>query len=232
VSARQIGWIGIDFGARAVKLAQVERLGHDVRLAAALAVAGLGWAAILGWPFLATCAGYLVLNLLYSQVLKRAAFWDVASIAAGFLLRVVGGALAIRVVISPFLLLCTFWLAALLGLGKRHHELRMMREASAQTRTSLAGYNARTLLAAEWVAAVATVLSYLFYTVSPQTVSKFHSVQLVWTLPFPVLGILRYLHLVRSRSDRTPTDALVTDAPSLLNGLMWTAMVVWILYGN
>ncbi len=212
--------------------AGIIRPGPALRFAALLSVLGLAWAALLSLPFLAVGVGYLALNLLYSRFLKRVAFLDVACIAAGFLLRVVGGALAIEVVISPFLLLCTFWLAALLGLGKRHHELRLMRDSSANTRSALAGYGVRSLIAAEWIAGAATVVSYLFYTVSPMTVSKFHSTHLVFTLPFPLVGILRYLHLVRARSDRTPTDALVTDWPSLLNGLLWTAVVVWVLYGG
>ncbi len=201
-------------------------------LAVACCLAGLAvcGAFNLQFHFGLVCVGYLVLNVLYSVVLKRVAFVDVAIIATGFVLRVVGGALAISVVISGWVVVCTFFLACLLGFGKRRHELAGVGAAEPLSRPALGGYSLASLKWAERLAAAITVLAYLAYTIAPGTVAKFGSHQLVFTLPFPVFGIIRYLQLVESRHDRSPTEALVTDFPSVFNLAAWVAVVVIALY--
>jgi 4-hydroxybenzoate polyprenyltransferase len=196
-------------------------------LLAAVALTGAFWLRVwFGWIGL----GYLALNGLYSVALKRIAFLDVLSIAAGFILRVVGGAVAIEVGISTWLVVCTFFLACLLGFGKRRHELEAMGDSTLQTRPALGGYTRESLRWAEWITAGVTVCSYLAYTLAPGTVAKFGGMQLVFTLPFPVFGILRYLRLVGARTRPAPTEALITDPPSVLNLAAWVAAVVVCLY--
>jgi len=180
--------------------------------------------------FGAVCAGYLVLNVLYSLVLKRVAFIDVSIIATGFVLRVVGGALVIQVVISGWVVACTFFLACLLGFGKRRHELAGLGTASPLSRPALGGYSLGSLRWAERATAAVTVLAYLAYTIAPGTVAKFGGYQLVFTLPFPIFGIVRFLQLVESRRDKAPTEALVTDFPSTFNLAAWVIVVVIALY--
>ncbi|MBN2498198.1 MAG: decaprenyl-phosphate phosphoribosyltransferase [Deltaproteobacteria bacterium] len=196
---------------------------------ACLAVAALGLAFALRWSFGAVGLVYLGLNLVYSRWLKRIAFVDVLLIAAGFVLRVVGGALVIEVEISIWLVPCTFFLACLLGFGKRRHELETQPDDNT-TRPALAGYSARSLRIAEVLAALMSLLCYLAYSLAPGTVAKFGTHWLVATLPFPALGVWRYLHLVESKRDLPPTEALVGDAPSWLNLIAWVVAVTWILY--
>ena len=86
---------------------------------------GLAAGLALNLEFAAVGAGYLALNVAYSFGFKRVAFVDVACLSLGFLLRVLGGAFAIDVPTSGWLLACTTLLAALLGFGKRAHELRV-----------------------------------------------------------------------------------------------------------
>jgi len=195
-----------------------------------LVVAGLAGACALRVAFAGVGAGYVVLNLLYSRWLKRVAYLDVAAIASGFVLRVVGGALAIDVKFSIWLVVCTFCLACLLALGKRRHELDGLKRQGTEARPALSGYSRVSLRRAEWLLAGVTLISYLLYSVAPGTVAKFGTYGLVLTLPFPVAGILRYLKLVDIKRHRTPTEALVTDALSWLILGLWVAAVILVLY--
>ncbi len=175
---------------------------------------------------------YLFNNILYSLWLKRVAFLDVVLIAAGFVMRVVGGALAIQVVISPWVVVCTFFLACLLGFGKRQHELETLMRGDNATRPSLDGYTSAALRVAVLLVAIVTLASYFFYTIAPGTVDKFGTWWLVATLPFPAFGIYRFLLLMRSGKQEAPTDLLVTDWPMWINIVAWVGAVAFVLYSE
>lgn len=206
----------------------------------ALLLSGLlATAALLGAAFLApllalAAGGYLVNNLAYSLFLKRVAFVDVFLIAAGFLLRVLGGAFAIDVPVSGWLLACTALLACFLGFGKRAHELLQAnsadREAS-QTRVALDGYDLATLRFALLVLAIATSAAYALYTRDTRTVAFFGTENLIYTLPFCVVGIARFLQLAlwKPRTE-SPTDAILRDWPFMVNIVAWGVTVLAIIY--
>ncbi len=200
-----------------------------------LALAALGGGVILAPKFAAAAAAYVTINVAYSAGLKRVAFVDVLLIAGGFLLRVAGGALAIAVVISPWLLICTGLLASMLGFGKRAHELLLARRDGRDprdTRHSLGGYRFPVLQVVMIVLALATCAAYALYTRDRRTVAFFGTHRLLWTLPFAVLGIGRFLQLsLRGKSLSSPTDAILRDAPFLLNMAAWGAAVLAIIYG-
>lgn len=201
------------------------------RASVALAAAGLVLASCLAWELGAIALAYLALNAGYSLRLKEIPFVDVASITAGFLLRVLGGSYAVSVPPSTWLLVCTGLLAAFLGFGKRSHELAHAADAG-RTRRVLRHYrrgHLRTLLVA---LAVATVVAYAAYTQADHTVAFFGTRRLVWTVPFCVAGIARFHWLVvtvRPGSD-SPTDVMLRDVPFLLNLLLWGAAVLGIIY--
>ncbi len=204
-------------------------------VAAALAAAALVACALVSWPLALAAAGYGVNNLGYSLGLKRIAFLDVLMIAAGFLLRVWAGALAIAVPVSPWLLACTGLLACMLGFGKRAHEL-MQAEGTERpahdTRASLAGYRLRTLRVALALLAGATVIAYGLYTQDHHTIGFFHTRMLIVTVPFAAFGILRFLRLALWKPrDESPTDAVLRDWPFLVNLAAWGAVVIAIIYG-
>ncbi|RME19328.1 MAG: decaprenyl-phosphate phosphoribosyltransferase [Deltaproteobacteria bacterium] len=200
---------------------------HALLLASVLAASSLVIAWLIHPLFGPVMSAYLALNILYSLWLKKVPIVDLVSIAAGFVLRVVGGAEVIQVDISRWLVLCTFCLAFFLGLGKRHHELLT---SNSDSRRSLAGLSPRSLTRWEYTTLVVTMLAYLAYTMDPETVSKFNTHALALTSPFCLVGMLRYLKLVHRKTDLTPTDALVTDLPSVLNVLGWGATAVGIIY--
>jgi 4-hydroxybenzoate polyprenyltransferase len=204
--------------------------------AAILAMTALGGCLLLSWKLAAAAAGYLTVNLTYSLYLKRIAFVDVGLIAGGFLLRVLAGAFAIDVPASPWLLACTGLLAAMLGFGKRAHELIMAERAetdATSTRASLAGYDSRTLAVVMTFLAMSTCAAYALYTRDERTVEFFGTQDLLWTLPFCVIGIVRFLQLaIWTPRKHSPTDAMLRDWPFLLNIAVWGTVVLIIIYAR
>jgi 4-hydroxybenzoate polyprenyltransferase len=208
-------------------------LTHRLVIGAAgtLLVFVLAGAALLGRTVLLILIGYWLLNLLYSVWLKRQVILDVFSIAAGFVLRVVGGAAAVQVEISHWLLVCTTLLALFLGFCKRRHELLSLGTAADRHRQVLTEYDPRFLDMMIGIVTAATVMSYALYTVSEETVRKFQTDGLLATLPFVLYGIFRYLYLVYHKElGGDPTQQLLTDKPLLLNLGLWTLAVGVILY--
>ncbi|MDP3979827.1 MAG: decaprenyl-phosphate phosphoribosyltransferase [Chlamydiota bacterium] len=177
---------------------------------------------------------YLVMQIAYTFVLKQIVLLDIIVIAIGFVLRAVAGAVSINVGISDWLLLCAFLLALFLGFCKRRQELVIHEENDASTfRPVLTQYSPDLLDALISVVTGATVLAYAIYTVWPETVLKFGTHQLLYTLPFVVYGIFRYLYLVHKQDKGdSPTRVLLTDLSLQINLLAWLLCAVLILYFN
>ena len=199
-------------------------------LAGLFAVAAVGSGLALGWPFAITAFSYLALNAAYSLRLKRIAFVDVACISVGFLLRVLAGALAVGVPASRWLLVCTLLLSSLLGFGKRAHELRIGGEGGHKHREVLGDYDPRVLRLLLGVLGVITPVAYLMYT-RTSTAMELGNGRLVFTVPFAVFGIYRFIRIV-SRTDTadSPTDLMLHDPWSVVNLIAYAAAVVAIVY--
>jgi 4-hydroxybenzoate polyprenyltransferase len=198
--------------------------------AAFLLVLGLLAAWNLGPGFLACALSYLALNLAYSFVLKDVVILDVLAIALGFVVRAVAGAVAIRVVFSDWLLVCTILLALFLALAKRRHELVTLDDAAGH-RQALAEYSPYLLDQMIAVVTASCLTAYAFYTLAPETVEKYRTDRLVLTIPFVIYGIFRYLYLVHRREQGgNPSDVLLTDRPLLAAVALWAAAVVLIVY--
>lgn len=199
--------------------------------AAVLILVSLGASLRLGVPFFACSAGYLVLNLAYSLSLKHVPFVDVLSIAGGFLLRVLAGALAINVPPSPWLLICTFVLACFLGFGKRAHELASAGERAGEQRAVLSRYKLPHLRVMLWLLAAATCVAYVLYTLSAHTRQQFGTDRLLYTSPFAAFGVVRFLMLTSRESNAdSPTDAMLRDIPFMANLVVWAAATVTVIY--
>ncbi|HMI87434.1 MAG TPA: decaprenyl-phosphate phosphoribosyltransferase [Polyangiaceae bacterium] len=195
----------------------------------AVAMAG----ALYGPPLFALVGFlYFVQNIAYSLRLKRIAYADVGCIALGFVLRVVAGGLATRIPVSGYLLACTALLALFLGFGKRSHELAgVSSAASRKQRAALESYTSRALGRALAVTGVASIVTYVAYTIDPSTREMFHSNWLWLTAINPIYGILRFVHLVRTRPKaESPTQEMLRDTPFMLNLLLWIIVVVVIVY--
>jgi 4-hydroxybenzoate polyprenyltransferase len=175
---------------------------------------------------------YLALFVFYSFWLKHLVILDVLTIAVGFVLRAIAGAVAIDVRVSNWLLLLTLLLALFLGLSKRRAELVSLADDAKSHRRSLAEYSPYLLDQMISVVTASTLVAYAFYTISPETQEKFHTEHLLYTVPFPLYGIFRYLYLVHQREGGgNPSEVLLTDRPLLACVALWAAVVVAILYG-
>jgi 4-hydroxybenzoate polyprenyltransferase len=177
----------------------------------------------------AILAGYWILMLAYSIVLKNLFIVDLVVIAAGFILRIKAGASAIPVLMSPWLISCTLLLALFLVMGKRRQELGEMQQNASLHRLVLSRYNARTLNCAIVCAGIAAASCYTLYTFR----QEIHPQLLAWTGPFVWFGIARYaqLLLLKGRGG-DPAYVLLTDWPVLINVVLWFGTLAWILYGR
>jgi decaprenyl-phosphate phosphoribosyltransferase len=205
-----------------------------VATAAAVALAGgaVAGALALGPRFFAALAGYVALNLLYSFALKHIVILDAMSIAAGFMIRVLGGAAAIDVAISRWLLLCGSFLALFLAFSKRRHELVLLAAGAADQRRVLADYGERFLDQMIGGMAASTVVSYALWAADPDTAARLGTPHLLWTLPMVLYGVFRFLYLAHQRDDqRNPTEAILTDPPFLANFALWALLVTGLIYG-
>jgi 4-hydroxybenzoate polyprenyltransferase len=193
-----------------------------------LSLAGSFW---LSWWFGVVALSYVGLLGLYSGPLKHIVIIDVLTIAIGFVLRAVAGAVAIAVPISHWLLTCTILLALFIALSKRRHEIVLLADGAANHRPILGEYSPYLLDQMIAVVTASTLMAYAFYAVSPETVEKFGTQNLGLTLPFPLYGIFRYLYLVhRKEGGGSPAELLVTDRPLLLCVALWVVAVVLIIY--
>ena len=175
---------------------------------------------------------YGALLTAYSVWLKHLVILDVLTVAAGFVLRAVAGAVAVDVEISGWLLICTILIALFLALGKRRHEYRSLTGDAAAHRPILAEYSEGFLDQMISVVTASTVTTYALYTMSPETVAKFHTRLLPLTLPFVLYGIFRYLYLLYRRDlGGNPSDLLVTDRGLLVDALLWMLATLAIIYG-
>jgi 4-hydroxybenzoate polyprenyltransferase len=203
-------------------------------LAAALLLAGLAWSALLAGPLLVIAGAYVLMQFVYTLGLKRVALLDVFVIAGGFVLRALAGGAAVHVPLSPWLVLCTMLLALFLALCKRRHEKIMLGRAEQTdplTRHSLAHYDERLLDQLIAIVSGATLVCYALYTLWPDTVRKFGTDRLVYTVPFVIFGLFRYLDLVyrHERGDR-PEHLLLSDWPLLLDIALYGATVLTLLW--
>jgi 4-hydroxybenzoate polyprenyltransferase len=196
----------------------------------ALALGGMAASLVLGGRFALAALVYLALNVGYSFVLKHVVILDVLSIAIGFVVRAVAGALAIGVVFSDWLLVCTILLALFLALSKRRQELVTLEDAAGHRRI-LAEYSPYLLDQMVSVVTASCLTAYAFYTLAPDTIEKYRTDRLSLTIPFVIYGIFRYLYLVHRREQGgNPSDLLLTDRPLLLAVALWAAAVVAIVY--
>jgi 4-hydroxybenzoate polyprenyltransferase len=201
-------------------------------LGVVLLVGSLVAAFRLSVPFGLVAAAYAILLVAYSLWLKHLVILDVLTVAAGFVLRAVAGAAAIAVEISGWLVICTILVALFLALGKRRHEYRTLRGDAAAHRPILAEYSESFLDQMVAVVTASTVTAYALYTMSPDTVAKFHTRLLPVTLPFVLYGIFRYLYLLYRRElGGNPSDLLLNDRALLVNTVLWMLALLVIIYG-
>jgi 4-hydroxybenzoate polyprenyltransferase len=171
--------------------------------------------------------GYFILQIAYSTALKHVVILDVLAVSIGFVLRAIAGAEVITVPISSWLLVCTILLALFLSLGKRRHEIILLEDNAANHRKILYEYSPALLDQMISVVTASTVVAYALYTMSAETINKFQTDNLKYTIPFVLYGIFRYLYLIHQRSEGgSPEKILLNDRPLLINIILYL-LTVW-----
>ena len=162
---------------------------------------------------------YAALNVAYTLKLKHVVLLDVLIVASGFLLRALGGALVIEVAISTWFIICIFMLALFLALVKRRQEIVELAEAAGDHRAILEEYSLPFLDQIISALTAATLVCYALYAMG---VGDTKGVQMQWTIPFVLYGMLRYLYLVYHRGHGdNPTKVVWSDRPLQATAMLW-----------
>ena len=167
---------------------------------------------------------YVLMNILYSTMLKNIAIVDIMIIALGFVLRVICGAVAIPVYISSWILLCTFFIALCFGAGKRKSEKTILSEDSNKHRRVLTYYNDDFLKSLIQISVTGSAITYSLYTIL-----EYESQPPMITILFVFLALFRYMQLVFVEEEgRLPEEIILSDAPLLISialfGISWIAI--------
>lgn len=186
----------------------------------------------LNFLFILTIIFYFINNLLYTFKIKNVVLLDVFSISIGFMLRVIGGAVAIEVGISSWMIITTIFISLFLGISKRRAELSGPNpENLEKQRKVLSDYDVIFVDQLNTIAATGTIISYALYTVSERAISAFHTDKLIYTTPFVVYGIFRYLYLLHQKNlGESPTQIVTKDVPIIVNSIMWLIVCAAIIY--
>lgn len=176
--------------------------------------------------------GFIALNIIYSLIFKHIVILDVFSIAAGFTIRVLAGAFIISVPVSSWLILTTMFISLFLGVMKRHSELVQMSDAENHlTRKVLSDYSTTFTNQMATVAAAGVIICYALYTVAQRTVQVFGTESLIYTTPFVVFGIFRFMYLeYLNKKGENTTQIMLTDFQMIVTVLLYVLTTVLIVY--
>jgi 4-hydroxybenzoate polyprenyltransferase len=202
-------------------------------LAMVCGVAGLALGAMASAMVAVILLAYLTLNLAYSAGLKNVPILDVFIIAAGFMLRIFAGTWGVNIAPSYWLLLCGLLLTVFLGFAKRRAELTVSGgngSNGAAQRPVLYEYSPALLDTMMSISAAGVIVSYSLYTVSPDTIALHRTDKLIYTLPFVLYGIFRYIFLLHRRGGEDPARTLLTDAHLLVVGALWLGVTLWLIW--
>jgi 4-hydroxybenzoate polyprenyltransferase len=176
---------------------------------------------------------YFITNLLYSLKVKSIVLLDVFFISFGFMLRVLGGAAAIGVPVSSWMILTTIFISLFLAISKRRSELSQIvnKDNIDKQRKVLKEYSVEFADQINTIAAAGTIISYALYTVNERTVHTFGTEKLIYTTPFVIYGIFRYMYLMHQKNlGESPTSIVTKDIPIILNVFAWFAVSLLIIY--
>jgi len=176
--------------------------------------------------FLLISASYILLICLYTFLFKNLVIADVLVISTGFVIRAVAGCVAIKVIISPWLIICTFLLAMLLALEKRWYEITILSDNIETHHPSSSAYSTKMLEQMISIAAGATIVSYLIYT----TLAGNYA--MVLTTPLAIYGVLRYVYLVNQKGLSPEPETILKDKGMLASLGLWGILVISIIPYN
>jgi 4-hydroxybenzoate polyprenyltransferase len=208
-------------------------VGAAIALQLTLSLIGLVLGYSVSAKVLIILALYLLLNLAYSMRLKHVVILDVFIIAAGFMLRILAGTVGIGIAPSQWLLICGLMIALFLGFSKRRAELYAVNENGSTHRRVLGLYQPVLLDKMIVVTATCVILTYSLYTMSAETIQYHHTGSLIYTVPFVMYGIFRYLHSLHGQSTGGDPATEIFRDPHLLFAIVgWLLVTLWLIAGH
>jgi len=189
---------------------------------------------LLGTEFFLFSLFFAAVNFLYSVILRKVIILDIMGISFSFLARAGAGVavlhpIAPEIEFSPWLWICTLFLSLFLAVCKRRNEYFVLENAGSH-RNVLKQYSGHLLDQLVGLTATATLISYSIYTVWPRTVAEYGTRNLVFTIPFVVFGIMRYLFLVYNRmKGGDPSGVLLTEKQIMVDVFLWVLVTLIII---
>jgi len=204
--------------------------GRALAVSLVLAAVALGGALLLNRAFFLVLVAYAINNLLYSFYLKKKTVIDVLSIAAGFVLRVFAGGFILDISITKWLIMCVFSLALVFGFGKRRAEYGNLREKALLSREVQESYSEEKLNLLLGISSGITIVAYMLYTMAPETKAIHGTDNLLYTTPFVIYAIYRYMLKVQEEKTDGPVELVLRDKGFLLSGFLWLLSFLFIIH--
>jgi len=194
-------------------------------LAFSLFVLSLGTAYYLNIYFFYSLTGLIVLTQIYTLLLKQIIFADILTIAALFVIRAVSGTWLIQAKISPWLILCPFFLSLFLSVGKRHSDLLLLKDKAVETRKVLQEYTLELTHALMIISTTLLIISYALYSFLSEHTN------LLYTLPFALFVIFRFFSLINKGSEisRHP-EKVIQDRAMIIGIIFWGIITALVIY--
>jgi 4-hydroxybenzoate polyprenyltransferase len=193
-------------------------------------IGGLALAFYVSPKILAIILAYMVLNLAYSFKLKEIVILDVFCISAGFMLRIFAGTFGVNIPPSRWLLLCGLLMTLFLGFAKRRAEMIALKNNKSAQREVLQNYDQTVLDTLSAICATGVIMGYSLYTMSPETIALHRTQNLIFTVPFVIYALFRYIYIVHHcASGGDPTYDLVKDKHIITSVIGWIALTTFLI---
>jgi len=197
-----------------------------ITVGAALMAVGIGAGTILTWRLGVVLAVYVAMQLAYSLYLKHQPVLDLVTVAGGFVLRAIAGAVAVPVPVSEWFLIVATFGSLLMVTGKRVAEHAELGDESGTHRATLDVYSSTFLRTVLAISAGGAIVGYCLWAFSLQTALAHHHDPIWYQLSIVpmMIALLRYTFLVEGGKGAKPEDLLFADRPLQVMGVIWAVL--------
>jgi decaprenyl-phosphate phosphoribosyltransferase len=203
-------------------------------MSAVLLGAGIGLAAVVTWKLSVVLAIYVAVQIAYSFYLKHQPVYDLACVAAGFVLRAIAGGVAAKVPVSEWFLIVAMFGSLLMVTGKRLAEQIELGQGRGSHRATLDAYTPTFLRTVLAISAGGAILGYCLWAFSITT-SLTHDADPLWyqlSIVPMLVALLRYTFLVEKGHGAKPEDLVLSDLSLLILGAVWVVLFAVGVYAS